>query len=45
MRNLLIAFTGFLVGTSLVVGLVAALRQTTNATAKQALRRRWRCRR
>ncbi len=36
MRNLLIALTGFLVGTSLVVGLVVALDQTTGATAAQA---------
>src|SRR5512133_2466962 len=36
MRNLLIALTGFLVGTGLVVGLVVALPQTTTATAKQA---------
>jgi hypothetical protein len=36
MRNLLIALTGFLVGTGLVAGLVIALPQTTTATAKQA---------
>src|SRR6266540_1462250 len=36
MRNLLIALTGFLVGTGLVVGLVLALPQTTGVTAKQA---------
>ncbi len=36
MRNLLIALTGFLVGTGLVVGLVLALPQTSGVTAKQA---------
>ncbi len=36
MRNLLIALTGFLVGTGLVVGLVLALPQTNGVTAKQA---------
>jgi hypothetical protein len=36
MRYLLIALTGFLVGTGMVVGLVVALPQTTNATATQA---------
>ena len=36
MRYLLIALTGFLIGTGLVVGLVLALPQTNGATAKQA---------
>jgi hypothetical protein len=35
MRNLLIALTGFLVGTGLVVGLVLAMSQTNGVTAKQ----------
>ncbi len=36
MRNLVIALTGFLVGTGLMVGLVLALPQTNGVTAKQA---------
>jgi hypothetical protein len=36
MRNLLIALTGFLVGTGLVVGLLLALPQTTSGTGRQA---------
>ena len=36
MRNLLIAITGFLVGGALVVGLLFALPDTTNVTARQA---------
>lgn len=37
MRYLLIALTGFLVGTGLIVGLLVVLPDATNATAKQAI--------
>ncbi len=36
MRNLLIALTGFLVGSGLVIGLVLALPQKTTISGKQA---------
>ncbi len=36
MRNLLVATTGFLVGTGLFVALLVALPRTTNVTVKQA---------
>lgn len=36
MRNLLVAITGILVGSGLVIGLLVALSQTTNVTVKQA---------
>jgi hypothetical protein len=36
MRYLLIALTGFLVGTGMIIGLLVALPQTTSATTQQA---------